>query len=287
MSKPEAGQWWETSKGRRFKIIGQLQRTGHFVLDDNSGIPDWCPPMAITECTYLPDCTGFDWKPADPPPPANQPDPDEWVVQDRVPPRAGLDVVCWSHWREEEEVTAQGTWERPQVHGYTDCFGHQLFVRCRRRDLPPEQCAACDAPAEPGTAGCKDCNEYATAICSPEPEYVADASKKVSDETELDKLKRHYEHRGRRLEALTKKVRTLRRALTDYKKAQDALERERQAEWMIRYAESLPQKPEPQLAKTRIRLWLEGPTTIVMCRDKAPYDDWREIHHDEHGFYTL
>lgn len=32
------------------------------------------------------------------------------------------------------------------------------------------QCAACDAPAEPGTVGCKDCNEYATAICSPEPE---------------------------------------------------------------------------------------------------------------------
>ena len=63
-------------------------------------------------------------------------DPDEWVIQDKVPPRAHIDVVFWSHWTHGEEVVAQGTWEHPQVHGFTDCFGHQLSVRCRRRDLP-------------------------------------------------------------------------------------------------------------------------------------------------------
>lgn len=121
----------------------------------------------------------------------------------------------------------------------------------------------------------------------PEPDHIADASKKVSDETELDKLKRHYEHRGRRLEALTKKVRTLRRALTDYKKAQDAIERERQAEWMIRYAESLPQKPQPQPQKTRVRLWARPDGGhILFCHDKPANGSWQEIHHDSEGFYV-
>lgn len=40
----------------------------------------------------------------------------------------------------------------------------------RRKVEQAKQCAACEAPAEPGTAGCKDCNEYATAICSPYPQ---------------------------------------------------------------------------------------------------------------------
>ena len=46
------------------------------------------------------------------------------------------------------------------------------------------------------------------------------------------------------------------------------------------------QKPEPQPQKTRVRLWLEGPTKMIMCRDKAPYGDWQEIHHDAEGFYV-
>ena len=42
--------------------------------------------------------------------------------------------------------------------------------------------------------------------------------------------------------------------------------------------------PQPQ--KTRVRLWIEGPTKMVMCRDKAPYGDWQELHHDSEGFYV-
>lgn len=44
------------------------------------------------------------------------------------------------------------------------------------------------------------------------------------------------------------------------------------------------QAPQPQ--KTRVRLWIEGPTKMVMCRDKAPYGDWQELHHDSDGFYV-
>lgn len=43
-------------------------------------------------------------------------------------------------------------------------------------------------------------------------------------------------------------------------------------------------KPQPQ--KTRVRLWIEVPTKMVMCRDKAPYGDWQELHHDSEGFYV-
>ncbi len=124
-------------------------------------------------------------------------DPDEWVIQDRVPARE-LDECRWIGSMTPDQWRPAGRFPDALglYHGYTDDkFLLRLEVRCRRRDLPKvkpeqveqaEQCAACEALAEPGTAGCKDCNEYATAICSPEqaeqwPKYYTTLDSPSSD----------------------------------------------------------------------------------------------------------
>ena len=97
-------------------------------------------------------------------------DPDEWVVLDPVKYaghvlRRNIDFTNTRTGWEPISI-----WGGDTIGGILKHYSDTLF-RCRRRDLPKvEQCAACDAPAEPWTAGCKDCNEYATAICSPQPQ---------------------------------------------------------------------------------------------------------------------
>lgn len=66
-------------------------------------------------------------------------DPDEWVTQDRVPPRAGIDEI---HWTKQDCLpgsviwtTATGDWV--SKHGCEFVGYGVLHVRCRRRDLPP------------------------------------------------------------------------------------------------------------------------------------------------------
>lgn len=229
MSKPEAGQW-----EAEYKRLAEAVR---FAIDYAGGRESEWGDRA-EECFRILE-TAVSRKPIQPSPP---PDPDEWVVQDRVPVRQDLDRISW-------HGNSAACCIRPEVGGPSTGKKHgdpypdqhpvnrhlKLYVMCRRRDLPPVE--------------------------QPEPDHVADASKKVSEETELDNLKRHYEHRGRRLEALTKKVRTLRRALTDYKKAQDALE--------------------------RVRLWKWKYGGETRLSETAPSGDWVEVKHDAEGFYTL
>ena len=63
--------------------------------------------------------------------------PDDWVTQDRVDPRDGVDYVRWSNFKEGHWVLASGDWVN-EKHGYVDKEdGSRLEVRCRRRDLPP------------------------------------------------------------------------------------------------------------------------------------------------------
>ena len=64
--------------------------------------------------------------------------PDDWVTQDRVPARKGVDEYRYI-WRSGKA----SAWERydwigvkHHVHGYTDDVGDRMEVRCRRKDLP-------------------------------------------------------------------------------------------------------------------------------------------------------
>lgn len=63
--------------------------------------------------------------------------PDDWVTQDRVPPRDGMDQVRWSNWPEDRWISPCGPWEDPEMHGFHDKEDDTvLSVRCRRKDLP-------------------------------------------------------------------------------------------------------------------------------------------------------
>ena len=66
--------------------------------------------------------------------------PDDWVTQDRVPARVGIDSEHWSNWGVDEwhvigskQISAQ----RKMMHGNVDEQEDTLSLRCRRRDLPP------------------------------------------------------------------------------------------------------------------------------------------------------
>ena len=63
--------------------------------------------------------------------------PDDWVTQDRVPPRHGIDQVQWSDWESSLWVNLPRGWYPPKIHGYRDEEDDTvLSVRCRRKDLP-------------------------------------------------------------------------------------------------------------------------------------------------------
>jgi len=65
--------------------------------------------------------------------------PDDWVTQDRVPGRLGIDYQHWSpawgvdHWR---DITVMDH-ANGKRHGYIDGAGDTLNLRCRRKDLQP------------------------------------------------------------------------------------------------------------------------------------------------------
>lgn len=193
-------------------------------------------------------------------------DPDEWVIQDKVPPRAHIDVVFWSHWKHGEEVVAQGTWEHPQVHGFTDCFGHQLSVRCRRRDLPKVEQA-------------EQWPKYYTTIDSPSSDV---AFVKRVDETSYSVVYKN----GRECPGFLwiDKNQSRRKQLTETE-AMALLNPTSNAYF------SYHEKQNPQPQKTRVRLWVprewNSRSAIVSTRigDKES-NLWQEIHHDSEGFYV-
>jgi len=63
--------------------------------------------------------------------------PDDWVTQDRVPPRRGIDQVHWSNWESHKWIDAAYNWDEGEIHGYRDEDDDTVVsVRCRRKDLP-------------------------------------------------------------------------------------------------------------------------------------------------------
>lgn len=92
--------------------------------------------------------------------------PDDWVVQDRVPRRAGLD---WYRWVMKNGKTSQwmGTSRAAESipHGFIDERGARLEVQCRRKDLPE-----LPAPAEEEWV---DLNQYPDHVLRKDIDWIA------------------------------------------------------------------------------------------------------------------
>ena len=67
--------------------------------------------------------------------------PDDWVTQDRVPARPGIDERAYKSPRNDYELWQDAgciKWDKPAMHG-SEINGDTLILRCRRKDLPPRQ----------------------------------------------------------------------------------------------------------------------------------------------------
>lgn len=64
-------------------------------------------------------------------------DPDEWVTQDRVPARPGVDERRWKNrYDVPDDWGSCSGLSQDAYHGLITGSGHRLELRCRRRDLP-------------------------------------------------------------------------------------------------------------------------------------------------------
>lgn len=65
--------------------------------------------------------------------------PDDWVIQDRVPARKGIDERAWDDGRplKWSDAGAICGWTPMPMHGQKGPTGSILRLRCRRKDLPP------------------------------------------------------------------------------------------------------------------------------------------------------
>lgn len=128
--KPEPGQWLiANDDDTKVFLIGKNSE-GQWVIEwedgtssVDSGLEDW---------HHEPDCTGWDWQPPD------------WVTQDRVPARPGIDQRRWvcedgtlghadDDW-DDSEILAMMHGEKA-VHGYKS-NNRTLELRCLLKDLP-------------------------------------------------------------------------------------------------------------------------------------------------------
>jgi hypothetical protein len=122
--KPQPGEFWEWA-GMRLRIIG-TRANGAIVAEHECGsLEIGC---AVGEMNYLPECDSFVWQ-----------SPDDWVTQDVVPDRPGIDQwrrvwpgITPDEWADSLPSSVQ------YKHGDTCRLSKSVFeVRCRRKDLPP------------------------------------------------------------------------------------------------------------------------------------------------------
>ena len=113
---------WEKSTGARAEYAVALFKHAIVMLE---------PGAADPSTLYVPDQKAPDVEPVE--------DPEEWVTQDRVPARPGIDQRRYRY-----EYGGCGTWEdsacmawsKPPLHG-AKLGNDTLELRCRRKDLPP------------------------------------------------------------------------------------------------------------------------------------------------------
>ena len=157
--QPQAGEWWQKDD-TRVCIVG-TKKNGLTVGEMQSGT--LIPFLPVHGWQHLPYCDSFEWQPVEfcvmcgvnpvIPGTAGCKDctefaldavrvpvesPDDWVTQDRVPPRHGIDQVQWSDWGSSRWIDAASGWQPTEIHGYRDEDDDTvLHVRCRRKELPP------------------------------------------------------------------------------------------------------------------------------------------------------
>lgn len=141
--RPQVGEWWRTRNGKIAFVAfdeSQFSESEYPLRVYTEGDADWYEldgsvfddrtnPYDLVE--HLPYCTGFDWVEL-------VESPDDWVTQDRVPARPGIDerayespvnnYLCW-------QDSKCMNWDRPVIHG-AKVNGDILLLRCRRKDLP-------------------------------------------------------------------------------------------------------------------------------------------------------
>lgn len=195
-----------------------------------------------------------------------QPDenPDEWVIQDMVPPRFGLDQ--WK-WVGHDERTNDVAWKSENgnftryMHGF-EAHGETLHVRCRRRDLPKVEQAVCDECGGSGEVDSGGFTPWMAPIsvpcgkCSqPEPHRIlGDPAGGVTMQKQCA-----VGCHGPRCPnpALPGKDHC---------------------------SECADEEPQPQ--KTRVRLWKNAYGSVMSNPDCENIEGWREIRVDSEGFYT-
>jgi len=121
--KPQAGEWWEHD-GYRVYVVGH-RRDGVVITEAIGGFIGCIENQFGWK--HLPECDSFEWQ-----------SPDDWVTQNLVPDRDGLD-----EWRRVFPGYPPTEWEPSRdseesyMHGHVCCQTGSVFeVRCRRRDLP-------------------------------------------------------------------------------------------------------------------------------------------------------
>ena len=211
-------------------------------------------------------------------------DNDPWVTQDRVPARVGIDEYRYASWTEDpwRLVKQNYGFTQEHHHGWETPGGDTLLLRCRASQLP-EVCAAEQqlnedpdewvvqdrVPVRPGT----DQIYWNEKLFTPQSTFGFIETYRGSQSDG----KMH----GYKADGMLLSVRCRRRDLPPVEQAQlDVIGTLSFDPATGEYSRT----PQPQ--KTRVRLWIEGPTKMVMCRDKAPYGDWQELHHDSEGFYV-
>ncbi len=183
--------------------------------------------------------------------PADQPDPDEWVVQDRVPMRPVVDEGRFDvgdpepdrRWHTLDKMHKNCIRKK---HGdVSDCDDIlKLHVRCRRRDLPPV-----DEPEQ--------WPKYWTTCDATEFAYVE----------QVDDFSAKYVRKDGSHIVAQWGMAELRKQLTE--------------------AEAMALLKKPQPAKTLVRLFVNPAIgQITTYESHADTRGWQEIHHDAEGFYV-
>ena len=127
-----AGEWYENDS-LRVRIVGK-RLDGKVITETHGGFLGSISDKS--EWKHLPDCDSFYWRPE----PVESPE--DWVTQDRVPARPGIDQRAYLH-AMDSEVDPDGwmdakemCWNQMPMHGHR-VNGMTIQLRCRRKDLPP------------------------------------------------------------------------------------------------------------------------------------------------------
>jgi len=129
----EKSKYVRCKASNQIKRIAYISKEGDVCLESKLGNLHIIGALGFArDCEHLSDCDSFDWQPE----PVESPD--DWVTQDRVLFRFGLDENRWTrNGKEKLPWSPRLLTSLNHMHGAIDNAGDCYEVRCRRRDLPP------------------------------------------------------------------------------------------------------------------------------------------------------